>query len=68
MIWKGRLERRDLEGGIWVLHTPDGEVTLRGHVPKDLAGAEVVVEGERDDGFGFDMTGPAAAVKRITRR
>ena len=70
--WIGRLERRDLEGGIWVLHAPGVAWTLHGDIPPDLADARVEVEGEGEveaeaDGFGFAMTGPSLRVRRIRR-
>jgi formylmethanofuran dehydrogenase subunit C len=64
----GRLERQDVEGGGWVLHTSHGPFTLRGEVPRDYAGAEVEVDGEHDERFGFDMTGPAIQVKGVRRK
>ncbi|MDP2316736.1 MAG: hypothetical protein Q8P41_27825 [Pseudomonadota bacterium] len=63
----GKLERRDLEGGIWVLHTPKGEHTLYGDVPKHLDGHKVEVEGESDDGFGIGMAGPAITVRTVKK-
>lgn len=68
--WKGRLEYQDLEGGVWLLHAGGEVYTLHGHTPDrdDLAGAEVEVEGEREDSFGFAMTGPTIAVKRLRKR
>jgi hypothetical protein len=65
--WTGRLERRDLEGGIWTLHTRGGAFTLRGEVPAHLAGREVEVEGDEDESFGFDMAGPAIAVRTVRK-
>ncbi len=35
--WFGRLKRRDLEGGIWVLHTPQGLFTLVGMNGPEIA-------------------------------
>ncbi|MDP2306435.1 MAG: hypothetical protein Q8P18_10455 [Pseudomonadota bacterium] len=63
----GRLERRDLEGGVWILHTHKGEVTLYGDVPHTLAGHHVEVEGDTDEGFGFAMTGPAVTVRTVRK-
>ncbi|MES2638181.1 MAG: hypothetical protein V4850_01815 [Myxococcota bacterium] len=63
----GKLERRDLEGGVWILHTPTGEVTLYGDVPHTLAGHHVEVDGEPNEGFGFAMTGPAVTVRGIRK-
>ena len=63
----GKLERRDLEGGVWILHTPTGEVTLYGDVPPKLAGHHVEVDGESNEGFGFAMTGPAVTVRAVRK-
>lgn len=63
----GKLERRDLEGGVWILHTPSGEVTLYGDVPATLAGHHVEVDAEQNEGFGFAMTGPAVTVRGIRK-
>lgn len=63
----GVLERRDLEGGIWVLRTRDGEYTLYGDVPRELAGARVEVEGELDEGFGIGMAGPSMLVRTVRK-
>ena len=72
MRWSGKLERRDLEGGVWVLHTPRGELTLYGDVPHHLAGHHVEVEGQLssdggDEGFGIAMTGPAITVRNVRK-
>jgi hypothetical protein len=63
---RGRIERRDLEGGVWQLVADDGtRYTLLG-APKDLrAGAEVEVEGALDEGFGLAMAGPQLRVKKV---
>lgn len=65
MITRGRLERRDVSGGTWVLVTRTGSWTLYGNVPAALAGKEVEVEGD-EGGFGIGMSGPTLAVRRIT--
>lgn len=66
--WHGRLEFQDVEGGVWLLHA-DGEVyTLRGQLDGARPGADVVVEGERDESFGFDMTGPAILARRLREK
>lgn len=65
--WTGRLERRDLEGGVWVLHTNDGEYTLYGEVPRELAGGHVEVEGQAEESFGIAMTGPSITVRRVRK-
>lgn len=63
----GRLERRDLGTGVWILHTPSGEVALYGDVPHALAGQQVEVEGESNEGFGIAMTGPAVTVWSVRK-
>lgn len=63
--WRGRLERRDLEGGTWVLVTANGTWTLYGDISLP-AGSEVEVEGE-EGGFGIGMAGPSIEVRRIRR-
>ncbi len=65
--WTGRLERRDLEGGLWILHTRDGAYTLYGEVPRELADGHVEVEGDSEEGFGIGMTGPAITVRKVRR-
>ncbi len=59
MTWRGRLERRDLGTGVWVLHTTDGTVALYGDVPGELDGKAVEVTGQAVDGMGIGMTGDA---------
>jgi len=68
MRWQGRLEHVDLEGGLWQIRAKEGTFTLRGRVPPGLAGRDVEVEGELDEGFGFSMTGPAIAVRNVRQR
>ena len=68
MRWSGRLERRDLEGGVWMLHTPAGVLTVYGDVPRDLDGAQVDVDGAQIEAFGIAMTGPAIEAHRVRRR
>ncbi len=68
MTRRGRLTRRDVEGGTWVLQTRDGDYVLLGDVPRALDGAEVEVEGEDADSFGFAMAGPQFEVRRIRAR
>jgi hypothetical protein len=63
----GVLERRDLDGGIWVLRAPDADYTLYGDVPRELAGARVEVEGELDEGFGIGMAGPSVLVRSVRK-
>ena len=63
----GRLERRDLDGGVWVLVARDATYTLHGDVPRALAGAVVEVEGDAEEAFGIGMAGPALHVRSVRR-
>jgi hypothetical protein len=66
MKLRGKVERRDLEGGIWQLVADDGKrYTLVGAIGRLKAGAQVEVEGTIDDGFGIAMAGPQLRVSRI---
>jgi hypothetical protein len=74
---RGRLERRDLEGGTWVLVLDriagvDREWVLIGSVPPGLAGTQVEIEGDKDGGsdggnggFGLFMQGPQFKVRSV---
>lgn len=63
---RGRIERRDLEGGFWQLVADDGRrYTLIGSVGAIKAGAQVEVEGTVEEGFGITMAGPQLRVQRI---
>jgi hypothetical protein len=63
---RGRVERRDLEGGIWQLVADDGKrYTLVGAVGRLKAGARVEVEGNLDEGFGIAMAGPQLRVTSV---
>ena len=62
---RGRLAWRDLGAGFWVVETPAGEVVVLGAVDGKLAGREVVVEGEADEGFGVHMRGEAVRVRAV---
>ncbi len=68
---KGKLEKRDLEGGIWQLVTDDGRRwTLLGSSAEltPHAGAHVEVEGSEDEGgFGIGMAGPQLKVRRVRK-
>lgn len=65
---KGKVEFRDLEGGVFQLVGEDGARTtllgakreLKGHV-----GQRVEVEVEEDAGFGIAMAGPQVRVVRV---
>jgi hypothetical protein len=66
----GKVEHRDLEGGLWQLVADDGKrYTLVG-AAKDLKaaqGARVEVEGALDEGFGFGMSGPQFRVEKVRK-
>jgi hypothetical protein len=63
---RGRVERRDLEGGIWQLVAENGKrYTLVGALGGLKAGAQVEVEGTLDEGFGIAMAGPQLRVQKI---
>jgi hypothetical protein len=63
---RGRVERRDLEGGIWQLVAEDGKrYTLVGSVGAVNAGQQVEVEGTVVEGFGIAMAGPQLRVQKI---
>jgi len=65
---RGRVERRDLEGGIWQLVADDGKrYTLVGAVQGLVAGAQVEVEGTIDQGFGIAMAGPQLRIQRVRK-
>ena len=67
---RGTIRKSDLEGGVFQLHTKDGDVfELEGHDPLlSTEGASVEVDGEVDRGaMSFTMTGPRLKVKSIRR-
>ena len=69
MTLEGRLERKDLGTGVWVLHTSTGEVALYGTIPVELDGATVEVQGERFEGMGIGMTGdPMVQVRKVAKK
>ena len=66
----GKIERRDLEGGIFQLVAEDGRrYTLLGAAGevKAAQGARVEVEGSLDEGFGLSMAGPQLQVKKVRK-
>jgi hypothetical protein len=67
MKLKGKVEHRDLEGGIFQLVTDGGERYTLAGAPADLKrakGSRVEVEGSVDEGaVGFAMAGPTLRVK-----
>jgi hypothetical protein len=67
---KGKVEYRDLEGGIFELAAEDGRrYTLVGAKAelKAAKGAQVEVEGSLDEGFGISMSGPQLKVARVRK-
>ncbi len=65
MTVRGRLEKNRLEGGTWVLTAGKERFVLVGVVPGDLDGREVIVDGEREEGFGIFMQGPQLRVTAV---
>jgi hypothetical protein len=66
----GRIEHRDLEGGIWQLVGDDGRrYTLLGSRSdlKAAQGARAEVEGTVEEGFGLAMAGPQLRVEKIRK-
>jgi len=63
---RGKVERQDLEGGIWQLDAEDGNrYTLVGAVGRLKSGARVEVDGNVDEGFGIAMAGPQLRVTSV---
>ncbi|MSP54674.1 MAG: hypothetical protein EXR69_03580 [Myxococcales bacterium] len=65
MTLRGTLERRELEGGTWILVTPTGAWVLLGQVPAGLEGKPVEVDGDEDEGFGLFMQGRQLQVRAV---
>ncbi|TMB30825.1 MAG: hypothetical protein E6J61_11835 [Deltaproteobacteria bacterium] len=68
--FRGRVEKRDLEGGIFQLVADDGKrYTLVGSTSGLQAGAEVEIDGEVEagGGFGLGMAGPQLRVKKVRK-
>jgi hypothetical protein len=66
----GRIEHRDLEGGIWQLVGDDGKrYTLLGSRSdlKAAQGARAEIEGTVEEGFGIAMAGPQLRVEKIRK-
>ena len=65
----GKIERRDLEGGILQLDADNGQrYTLEGagREVNSAAGKRVELEGEVDEGaFGIAMAGPTLRVRAV---
>ena len=64
----GTVKRSDLEGGLWLLETADGDQYQLVDATDGLEdGQQVVVEGKVDKGaFGIGMSGPTLKVSKIT--
>jgi hypothetical protein len=68
--YRGKVEKRDLEGGIWQLVAEDGKrYTLVGSTSGLQGGARVEIEGEVDagGGFGIGMAGPQLRVSKVRK-
>jgi len=68
--FRGRVEKRDLEGGIFQLVADDGKrYTLVGSTSGLQAGAEMEIDGEVEagGGFGLGMAGPQLRVKKVRK-
>jgi hypothetical protein len=68
--FRGRVEKRDLEGGIFQLVADDGKrYTLVGSTSGLQSGAEFEIEGEVEagGGFGIGMAGPQLRVKKVRK-
>lgn len=61
---QGRLERRDLGPGAWIL-VGERKWVLKGEIPTALLGKTVEVEGESEDSFGFEMAGPVFRARTV---
>jgi hypothetical protein len=64
--YRGTVQKNDLEGGFWELHTDDGDSYQLSGGDKDLRqeGSRVEVEGAlAKDQMGIGMTGPILTVK-----
>lgn len=62
----GTVQRNDLEGGFFELHTDDGATFRLEGAGKLEAGARVIVHGTLESGgFGIHMSGPSIRVSRV---
>jgi len=65
--YSGTVEKSDLEGGLWLLVTDDGDRYQLDGASGLTDGARVVVEGKVDKGgFGIGMTGPILKVDKVS--
>lgn len=69
MTVEGKLERKDLGTGVWVVGTDDGRTfMLDGAVPEGLVGKRVRVDGDAVEAMGIGMVGDAIiAVRTVVR-
>ena len=71
MKLSGKVEHRDLEGGIWELVTDGGERYTIVGASRDLMvakGSRVEVDGSVDEGgFGLAMAGPQLRVRSFKK-
>ena len=61
----GKLVRENISGGFWKLQGAGGDRVLRGTIPDELAGQQVVVEGEPEESYGVEMAGPVLIVRSV---
>jgi hypothetical protein len=70
MKLRGKVEKRDLEGGIYQLVQAGGAKTTLLGARTELAAAvghEVEIEGEPGGGFGLAMSGPQVKVSSVKK-
>jgi len=67
MRWQGRLERRELGTGVWVLQTAGRELQLLGDLPASAAGGWIEVEGDLAPVYGFGMVGEVVDMRSWRR-
>lgn len=66
---EGKLERKDLGTGVWVVTTDDGRrFMLDGTVPEGLVGKRVRLDGDPVESMGLGMVGDAViSVTKVVR-
>jgi hypothetical protein len=66
--FEGTVTKSDLEGGLWVLETADGDrYQLHGKTHGLKDGEKVRVEGKVEkDMMGIGMSGPSLTVEKVT--
>ena len=70
MKLRGKVEKKDVEGGIYLLIQDGGAKTTLLGARAELAAAvghEVEIEGEAGGGFGLAMSGPQVKVSRVKK-